>query len=179
MKILGFEIRRAKKPGTQLAVVGPATQPKSRAEKKQGTTNMSLPKLFVASDNGNTEKELPRVVKGNRPNIELIVIPQMNISDPFEATGVVDALDKLKYSIMTRGCWNVCPINELMEILNIPRTAAVMAAVRKLSLVHCVDWHRIHPDAVAEMPDLINLILNPKNPADDIMAGRKINWDSL
>ncbi len=140
---------------------------------------MALPKLFVANENGQTEKELPRVLKGNRPNIELIVIPQMDVSDPFEASGIVKALDDLKYSVMTRNCWNVCPINELMEILNIPHTAAVMEARRKLSLIHCVDWNRSHPDAVAGIPDLINLILNPKNPVDDIMKGRKINWDSL
>lgn len=140
---------------------------------------MSLPKLFSVSENHNTEKELPRVLSGNRPNIELIVIPQMDVSDPFAASAIVHALDELKYSIMTRNCWNVCPVDKLVDLLNIPQTAATRAARKKLDSIHCIDWNRIHPDAVGAIPELVNLILNPKDPVYDIMEGRKINWDSL
>lgn len=128
---------------------------------------------------GGTGRTL-NILPGNRPNYELVVIPKLSVDCPFSATGIVHAFNSLKTSMVTSGHWSVCPVDKLISLLSIKMTTEKRVALKKLTMIHCIDWKNIHPSAVAEIPHLINSIITPtEDPVERLLNGGGIDFNSL
>lgn len=86
-----------------------------------------------------------------------LVLPDLTgVTCPFTATAIKKALDELIESFDRREWFNICPITNILDLLGLE--PADTEARKKLHIIHCVHWDKMHPDIIPQIIPMINKV---------------------
>lgn len=159
MKIFGLiEINWAKKnkpldKDTSVADVFLALQEMGRIERPTGHTHRQI-----------------RTIARNRITDQIVFPEPRNPSDVWEVqrlANLVDDIDKM----FSKGWIDICKIDRAVSDFGLCMTPRAGQALKKLHLLHCVDFNKYLPGIFEQVPDLITCVFSegrlPAQPVSD------------
>lgn len=120
-----------------------------------------MPKSEILAKKKNT-------IMGIKVNPLVAAIPWPDVGDdPWDQTFLLNAITEFN----SREWFDICTVDRLKKNLGLMLDLSAQLAYDKLYLLHCVNYSKMHPDVLREIPQLMGDILNCYNNGPFSQAG--------